>query len=506
MAITYSLLLSILLPLIGVPLSYFAGKSLGKKTGWLTVVPLAISLVLLLGVAGSIYDSTQALSYKEVIDWVPSIGLSFTLMADGLSIWMLLTINLLCLGVTIYSMPYMEHRFQEWEHETHEHLGNSAWASYFAFYLLYTVGMLGCVMSTNMIQFYLFFELMLIPSWLLINNFGYGDRERIGMIYFMWTAVGAVILLVGILGAYSITNSFEISSLSRLILNPKAPWIAFAILFGFMTKMAVFGLHMWLPLAHAEAPTPISALLSPAMIGIGGYASIRFVVVPMYPVFRDQFSGIFTLWALLTMVYGGLMALTQDDIKRFLAYSSISQMGYLFLGIASATPTGEAGAIFQYISHGFGKCILFCVAGALISQTQNRSIKKYGGLADRMPWSAVLTLIGFFIIGGVPPTLGFMSKFLIFTGVFEADLFMHPELLWAAVGGIIMTILTIGYGLWTVRRVFYGPLPENLKEVKEAPLIMLLPLFGFALLAIILGIYPKLVTDYLIPFFQQTIG
>lgn len=496
----YSLMLSILLPLIGVPIAYFFGKRLGKSTGWLSTVPLSLSLILLLGVAAEIQGG---LAYREVIDWASTIGLSFTLMADGLSIWMLLTINILCLGIAIYSMPYMEHRFHEWEHETHEHLGNDAWASYFAFYLLYAVGMLGCVMSTNTIQFYLFFELMLIPSWLLINNFGYGDRERIGMIYFIWTAIGAVILLTGILAAWSITGSFEISALAGVVRAPNAGWIAFAILFGFLMKMAIFGLHMWLPLAHSEAPTPISALLSPAMIGIGGYAAIRFVVIPMFPIFQT-FSWVFTLWALVTMVYGGLMALTQDDIKRFLAYSSISQMGYLLLGIASATPNGEAGAIFHYISHGFGKGILFCVAGALIAQTQNRSIKKYGGLADRMPWSAVLMLIGFFIIGGVPPTMGFMSKFFIFTGSFETAL-LQPEQLWAVIGGIIMTILTIAYSLWTVRRVFYGPLPDNLKEVKEAPMMMLLPLFGFAVIAIVIGIYPSLVTDYLLPFFQNAL-
>jgi NADH-quinone oxidoreductase subunit M len=171
---------------------------------------------------------------------------------------------------------------------------------------------------------------MLIPSWLLINNYGYGDREKIGMIYFLWTAVGAVILLAGILAAYTITGSFEISSLTKLIGVSNAVWIAGAMLFAFLIKMAVFGLHIWLPFAHAEAPTPISALLSPAMIGIGAYAILRIVTIPMAPVFQSL-SWVFTIWALVTMIYGGLMALTQDDIKRFLAYSSISQMYTSFL-------------------------------------------------------------------------------------------------------------------------------------------------------------------------------
>ena len=496
MVMQYSLLLSLVVPLAAVAIAYFAGRSTGKNIGWFVAASLLVSLALLVGVALGISDGS---AYKEVYTWAPQAGLSFTLLADGLSIWVLLTINVLCLAITVYSMPYMEHRFHEWEHETNEKKGPEAYASYFALYLLYAVGMLGTIMSTNLIQFYLFYELMLIPSWLLINNYGYGDREKIGMIYFMWTNVSAVILLAGILAAYTITGSFEISSLTRLVGVSNAAWIAGAMLFAFFTKMAVFGLHTWLPFAHAEAPTPISALLSPAMIGIGAYAALRLVIIPMTPVFQT-FSWVFTLWALVTMIYGGLMALTQDDIKRFLAYSSISQMGYIFLGLASVTPNGEVGAIYQYVAHGFGKAILFLVAGILISQTGTRSIKKMGGLADRMPWTAVMAIIGFLTIGGVPPTMGFMSKFFIFSGVFGNQLAPAGQV-WAAVIGIVMTVLTIGYGMWTVRRVFYGPLPEHLKQVKEAPLTMLLPVVVFAVLVIVLGIWPTLITNYLSPFF-----
>jgi NADH-quinone oxidoreductase subunit M len=496
MVMQYSLLLALAIPLVTVALAYFTRKMLGKNVGWLVAASLVASLLLLGGVA---LDIQGGGSYREPYTWAPQVGLNFTLLADGLSIWVLLTINILCLAITIYSMPYMEHRFHEWEHDTHEAKGPEAFGSYFALYLLYAVGMLGTVMSTNLIQFYVFYELMLIPSWLLINNYGYGDREKIGMIYFMWTTLGAVILLAGILAAYTITGSFEISSLTRLVGVSNAAWIAGAMLFAFFTKMAVFGLHTWLPFAHAEAPTPISALLSPAMIGIGAYASLRLVIIPMTPVFQT-FSWVFTLWALVTMIYGGMMALTQDDIKRFLAYSSISQMGYIFLGLASVTPNGEVGAMFHYVSHGFGKAILFLVAGVLISQTGTRSIKKMGGLADRMPWTAVLAVIGFLTIGGVPPTMGFMSKFFIFAGVFNNQL-ASPELVWAGVVGIIMTVLTIGYAFWTIRRVFYGPLPEHLKQIKEAPMMMLAPIIVFAVLVIVLGIWPTLITNYLSPFF-----
>jgi NADH-quinone oxidoreductase subunit M len=180
-------------------------------------------------------------------------------------------------------------------------------------------------------------------------------------------------------------------------------------------------------------------------------------------------------------------------------------MGYLFLGLASAAAYGEAGAVFHYVSHGFGKCILFCVAGILISQTGTRSIKKMGGLAAKMPITATLAIIGFFVIGGVPPTIGFMSKFMIFTGVFSSALANSTEQLAVAVVAIIMTVLTVGYSLWTVRRIFFGPLTEGMEKVKEAPTLMLIPIVVFALLAIVIGIYPKLVTDFLLPYFNASL-
>ena len=501
--IPLSLAQVLLVPLAFVPIAYAAGLKMGKKTGWVVCIPLLYSVLLLGNTAVNIMGGG---SVRESYVWAPEAGLSFGLLADGLSIWIVLTVGILCLLISMYSMNYMEHSFHEAHAgESHggEHEGGvlyaKSWAAYYSLYLLYAIGMMGTVLATNLIQFYLFYELMLVPSWALINNYGTGEKERIGMMYFLWTHVGAVILLVGILSTYWITGSFEVEALKLVVGSPLAPWIVFAILIGFFTKMAVFGLHIWLPYAHAEAPTPISALLSPAMIGIGAYAAARLVVIPMNAVFK-QFSLILMVWALVTMTYGGLMALAQDDVKRFLAYSSVSQMGYIFLGLSSAATYGVTGAMFHYVSHGFGKCILFSVAGILITQAHSRSIKELGGLADRMPLTATLCLLGFFAISGVPPTVGFMSKWVIFSGVFTSALEIGSAVkLAVAVAAIIMTAITVGYSLWTVRRIFFGELPEHLEHVEEAPLTMTVPLLIFAILSTILGIYPKLVTDYLFP-------
>jgi NADH-quinone oxidoreductase subunit M len=496
--IEYSLLISLLIPLLFVPVVLLF-KNQGKNLGYITTIPLVVSVLLLTSAALNLRTMPAV---SELYSWAKTAGLDMGLLADGLSIWVLLTISILGVFVALYSIPYVEQRIQEMESNGDE-IGKGAYSQYYALYLLYIIGMLGCVLSTNLIEFYFFYELMLVPSWLLVNNFGYGNREHIGMIYFIWTHVGAVIMLAGILASYTVTGSFEIKDLVNVVGSSYAGWIVIAILIGFFTKMASFGIHMWQPPTYSQSPISVTALLSPAMAGIGAYAAIRIVVIPMFPVFKT-FAGVFSIWALVTLVYGGLMAFTQDDINRFLAYSSISQMGYIFLGIASAASLGEVGAIFHYVSHGFGKCILFLVAGLILHQTGTRSIKELSGLADRMPITATVTLIGLFTIGGVPPTIGFWSKFMIFTGVFNGALVGNEQLI-VAVAGIIMTVLTIGYGTWILRRIFFGPLSENLKNVKEAPMLMLLPIALLAFISLIVGVWPSLVTEYLIPFFQSSI-
>jgi NADH-quinone oxidoreductase subunit M len=383
-------------------------------------------------------------------------------------------------------MPYMAHRLGKESKE---------YGTYFALYLLYSTGMIGAVLATNLIEFYLFFELMLIPSYFLIARWGYGDRDRISFMYFMWTHLGALALLAGILTLWVVSGTFDLSALaSALIPEPYRFWITITILMGLLVKMAAFGVHIWLPHAHAEAPTPISALLSPAMIGIGGYAIVR-ILMTISPELIGAISFQLSIWALITMVYGALMALVQDDIKRLMAYSSISQMGYILLGIASVQVQGVSGSMLHYLSHGMGKGILFMVAGIIIVQAHGtRSISKLGGLARKMPVTATAALIGFLTILGVPPTSGFISEFLIFLGLVNSA--MHPLILQkliVSIGAVISTALTAGYTLWTMKRVFFGHLPAEMAEVVEPQLTMTGPLVALAVTAILLGILPDLV-------------
>lgn len=446
------------------------------------MIPLAVTTVVILVSAWSGH-------IQETFRWDP-IGY-FGFRADGLSIPIVFTVTLLCSVISVYSMPYMTHRIGE---KSSEH------GLYFSLYLLYSTGMIGAVLATNLIEFYLFFELMLIPSYFLIAQWGYGDRDRISFMYFMWTHVGALALLAGILALWSVTGTFELSALSHATIpEPYSFWITITILVGLLVKMAAFGVHIWLPHAHAEAPTPISALLSPAMIGIGGYAIVR-ILMTISPKLIGAVSFQLSVWALITMVYGALMALRQDDIKRLMAYSSISQMGYILLGIASVQAQGVSGSMFHYLSHGMGKGILFMVAGIIIVQAHGtRSISKLGGLAKRMPLTATAAMIGFLTILGVPPTSGFISEFLIFFGAVKSA--MEPatvQRLIISIGAVVSTAITAGYALWTMKRVFFGSLPEQMSGINEAPLTMTVPLILLAGTAVVLGILPDSVLSGLL--------
>jgi len=262
-----------------------------------------------------------------------------------------------------------------------------------------------------------------------------------------------------------------------------------------------------LPHAHAEAPTPISALLSPAMIGIGGYAIVR-IVMYLLPSAFLAISTVLSVWAVITMFYGGAMALVQDDIKRLLAYSSVSQMGYILLGISSVQALGVSGAMFQYVTHGLGKGILFMVAGAIILQAHGlRSISKMGGLASKMPITATAALIGFLTIMGIPPTTGFISEFLIFAGAFKEAFALSSALrIGLSILGVISTALTAGYSLWAVKRIFFGKLPDELSSVKEPPLTVTGPMLVLATVSVVLGIFPDIVERLLLPAVKAIVG
>jgi proton-translocating NADH-quinone oxidoreductase chain M len=519
---SYYLLIATFLPLLLSPIVYVIAKKKGANSAtWLSFGILAISTMLLFMASFSLQGGRTA--YIESYTW-SQFG-NFGLRIDGLSLPFAIIINILCTVLTLYSKPYMLHKIKESFKENfdkgennsesglyksntgvnemktltvagvnEEQYTNQQMGLYFALYLTFSMGMLGTVLATNLIEFYVFFELMLVPSFFLVAFYGYGERKRIALMFFFWTHAGAVVMLLGLLAMGFFAGGFDYDTVRENASKIPGQWlvlIVFALVLGLGVKLAAFLLHIWLPYAHSEAPTPVSALLSPAMIGIGAYALIRLwleLLVGSY----SQYSIYINLWGLATMIYGGAMAMMQDDIKRVLAYSSISQMGYILFGIGSDSTLGITGATLMYVSHGLGKAILFMMAGAIILQTGTRSMSKLGGLAGRMPYTAVIAMIGALTIMGIPPTSGFMAEWILFNGVLQSGVANSDTLRIVAFGlGILATVLTAAYILWMYKRIFFGKIPEQFTKIKDPNRYVIVTMAALAAITLILGVYPN---------------
>ena len=545
MAESYFLLAATFIPLLLAPLAYVIGRKAGVKAAtWFSFAALAVSTGLLIIPAIGVYTGQQPV-YVEEYPW-GQFG-NFGLRLDGLSLPFALIIYILCTVIALYSRPYMVHKVSEdlpghgdggegvgevthgnnsnpSIHTKHslpsKNLGSSSQttvldtqqyvssqiALYFALYLTFSMGMLGTVLATNLIEFYVFFELMLVPSFFLVAFYGYGARRRIALMFFFWTHAGAVILLLGLLAMGFFAGGFDFETVKANAGNIPAQWlplIVFALVIGLGVKLAAFLLHIWLPYAHAEAPTPISALLSPAMIGIGAYGLLR-LWMELLTGSYEQYSLYISMWGLATMIYGGAMALMQDDIKKVLAYSSISQMGYILFGISSESILGITGGTMMYVTHGLGKAILFMMAGSIILQTGTRSMSKLGGLAGKMPYTAVLAMIGALTIIGIPPTSGFMAEWILFSGVLQtATAEMDPLKTTMFALGILATVLSSAYILWMYKRIFFGKIPEQLAHVKDSNRYITATMAVFAAMTLIIGVYPDLFLNPTMDYYEN---
>ncbi|RLG48141.1 MAG: hypothetical protein DRO06_01780 [Thermoproteota archaeon] len=459
------LLSSVLIPFAGslaLP-AVKRGKAACAVAVILLAVPLAVTTWAWL---------TEGTAVDPPVAVLPGVGM-FSALVDPLSAPLILSICLVTAAIAVYSLPYMEHRYEEMERE-----GESApgWGVYYMLYVMFSVSMVGTVLSTNLVEFYLFLELSLLPSFLLIAFYGYGNRERIALMYLIWTHVGALAFLLGALTVGLTAGTFDfydpVSMTPALglgeVLSPGMRTIvALAMCLGLFVKLAIFGVHIWLPYAHAEAPTPVSALLSPNLIGIAAYALVR-LVYTMFPAEFAALSPWFLGLAVLTIVYGGLMALAQDDFKRMLAYSSISQMGYLLMGVATLTPAGVAGSMVHYAAHAVGKALLFATAGVLIVRAHTRSLSALGGMAPKMPYTASLALLGFMHITGVPPSLGLWSEILILMGVAQVAS-SGPSVFWAFLAALLVGMgLSTAYSFITMRRIFFGRPSKAAEHAEEA--------------------------------------
>jgi NADH-quinone oxidoreductase subunit M len=486
---------------VGAPVAWLIGRRNGYYAG---IFAFLIMIVSCVGFAFAWFDMvylSATLTHYEVLPWFdPDLVLNpsspnawvFGFLLDSLSLPIAAIVLILTTAATCYSIGYMR--------EEHGR------GKYFALLLLYNAGILGVVLATNLLEFYVFWELMLVPSYFLIAQWGSKPKSvTIAFKYFIFTHVGAVCIILAIAGVWALSTtptlnmasaiSTEVINLASAMADPAlfnlVRLLVVLFLLGFSVKMAIVPIHTWLPDAHAEAPTPISVILSGVMIETAAYAIVRILMTFMLNALLS-FAAFLSAFGVITMIYGGIMALAQKDTKRLFAYSSISQMGYIFFGLSTIIPAGVTGATFHIFTHALGKGLLFMTAGALILQVghdRGRDITAMGGLARTMPWTATVALIAALSIAGTPPLAGFASEWIIFAGGAFTGNFL------IVVFAIASTALTASYVLWFIRRVFFGPTPPEMERISDTPWTVRGPMLALAVLTIIVGVWPALVIN-----------
>lgn len=395
----------------------------------------------------------------------------FYLLYDPVSHAFGFTISIISAMVALYSLPYMRHRFEEME------VGESEFRKYWFLYNLYAVSMLWLVYSGNLLLLYIFLEISLLSSFMLIYLYGYGNRQWVGILYFVWTHIAGVLALIGFL---ILAFENQTLALNEIKVVGFLPWLL--IFLGMVVKLPGLGPHIWLPWAHAEAPTPVSALLSPLTVGLAGYVLFRIYLIDSS--FVVQFRDAIVAYAIISSIYAGLSVFRQRDYKRLLAYSTVSQMGYMLIALCLGT-YGLIGLVIQYMSHAFGKAILFMTAGALIASFHGlRSLDKMKGMHEFVPTISNAALIGFMTLSGII-TIGMFAEFFILVGLTHVYGFNITVL------SLVILVFVISglYSFYTMREIYYGT-PMQYEKPRLNRLLDL-PLYAIAFFSIAF-IFPPL--------------
>jgi NADH-quinone oxidoreductase subunit M len=478
----------------GALLIYIFKGHLEKSAGKVAVAFSGIASALMIIPFYSLISNPAGEGWVESVQWSEILG-TFGLRLDGIAFSVTFAIVVLGFVSVIYAVGYTSH-----EHNK---------PTFFANQLFFLMGMQWVSLATNLIEFFIAWELMLVPSYFLILFWGLPEtRKRTALKFWLYTQSGAVCIFIGLGLLYLVSgaSSFDLYTI-QLAIEAYTGTFDLRVIFillaaGFLVKMAVFPIHWWLPPVHAEAPTPISVLLSGAMIETGAYALVRFGTITLNAAAQELSIYIAAL-GVITMFYGGIMALVQKDIKRLLAYSSVSQMGYVLFALTVFSVMGVSGGLFHLINHAFSKGLLFMTAGAVMHQTGIRNIDKLGGLSNKMPITAFMAAIGAMSIAGSPPLGGFASEWMMFLGGFQAavtgGVIVNPVLLVLSVLAVSSSILSAGYMLRFLWKVFLGPNPAELEEVTEGPRSMTVPMVILGFLIVFFGIFPGIALDVIMP-------
>jgi NADH-quinone oxidoreductase subunit M len=367
---------------------------------------------------------------------------------------------------------------------------------YFAWILLLETSILGVFTSLDLLLFFLFWEIEIIPMYFLISIWGTGRRDYSAIKYVIYTLAGSAFMLAGILSLYFITGSLDMQEIALKIGVSSAilPLTAvfFFLIIGFAVKLPVFPLHTWLPDAHTDAPTGVSVILAGALLKMGGYGMIR-ICVSIFPGVARTYAPLFIVLAVIGIVYGAAVTLKQTDLKRLIAYSSVSHMGYVLLGIFALSQVSLVGASLQMFSHGLVTGLLFAMAGLVMHNSDERDLRKLGGLAKQTPLIAVIFSIAGLASLGLPLTSGFAAEFLVFLGSFSSTIVAGIKVY--TLVGVIGVVMAAGYILWMLQRVFFGPALEKFNGVKDADKVEMVFMFVFVGLILLVGIYPSVLTN-----------
>ncbi len=416
------------------------------------------------------FSPEGGLQWIEHAPWIPPLRVFYHLGIDGISLPMVLLTTLLSVLACLASWSITE-RHKE----------------YFALYLLLETGMLGTFLSLDLFLFYIFWEVVLVPMYFLIGIWGAGRREYSAFKFFIYTLAGSLAMLLGILALYVRTGTFDMVELARQghgLELAFQQWIFVAFALGFAIKVPIFPFHTWLPDAHVDAPTPISVLLAGVLLKMGAYGFFR-IAYPMLPEAAKWAGWTLALLGMINIVYGALVAMAQTDFKRLVAYSSVSHMGFVLLGLASLTPEGLHGALLQMFSHGTITGGMFLLVGALYDRAHTRDLTAFGGLGVKLPvYAGLLTFFSLASLG-LPGLSGFIGEFLALVGAYGVWR-------WQTVVSVTGIIVAAAYMLNVLQRVLLGPLTARWSSLRDLNAREILSLAPLLVLILAIGIYPLL--------------
>ena len=467
--------LAIWLPIVfGAGLLAFGRDENARGVRWFALLGSVLSFLATLPLYARFDVGTPAMQFVETADWIDRFNVNYHLGVDGISLWLVLLTSFITVVVVISAWEVITERVNQ----------------YMGAFLILSGLMIGVFTALDGILFYVFFEATLIPMYLIIGIWGGPNKIYAAFKFFLYTLLGSLLMLVALVYLYNASGgSFDILTWHQLKLDRTAQtFLFFAFFAAFAVKVPMWPVHTWLPDVHVEAPTGGSAVLAAIMLKLGAYGFLRFSM-PIAPDASHQWAWFMIALSLIAVIYVGLVALVQQDMKKLVAYSSVAHMGFVTLGFFIFNELGVAGGIVQMIAHGFVSAAMFLGIGVLYDRVHSREISAYGGVVNTMPKFAAFSLLFAMANCGLPGTAGFVGEWMVILGAVKFNF-------WIGFGAATALIFGAAYTLWMYKRVYLGPVGNHhVKELKDINAREFLMLSLLAIAVLWMGLYPKPFTD-----------